>query len=1066
MSLVSAAMRRPITVLVAIVAVALGAWQALRPGGLRVDILPELGTPILYVAQPYGGMDPAQMEGYLTYYYEYHFLYITGIEHVESKSIQGVSLIKLFFHPGTNMAQALAETISYVNRARAFMPPGTVSPFVMRFDAGSVPVGDLVFSSETRSLAEMQDLALNRVRPEFARLPGVSAPPPFGGQQRTIVVRVDPEKLGAYSLSPDEVVKAIAATNTISPSGVIRIGDRMPMVPVNAIVPNVKELESIAIRAGGPGAAGSVFLRDIGDVKDSSDIPAGYALVNGRRTVYIPVTKRADASTREVVNTVKANLKRFQGLVPDDIHVSYEFDQLPYVEGAIGGLTLEALLGALLTGLMVLLFLRDWRSALVVVLNIPLALMAAVVALWATGQTINLMTLGGLALAVGILVDEATVAIENIHTHLARGKPLALAVLDASNETQVPLLLAMLCVLAVFVPSFFMTGVARALFAPLALAVGFAMVASYILSTTFVPVLSVWILKAAHRPEQPPASGPPTTGRRLSFAAFQDRYGILLERVMGWRWVLVGGYLAVSVLIVGLVGPHLGQEIFPAVDTGQFRLRMRAPTGTRIEKTEQLMLSTLEEIKAEVGASNVHNTLAFVGVQPASYPINSIHLWTSGPEEAVLQVQLKEGARIPVEPLKERLRRRMAERLPEVKLSFEPADIVGQVMSFGSPTPIEIAVSGPNLADDRAHAQKLRDALATVPALRDLQYGQSLDYPTVSVTVDRERAGLTGITTEDVARSLVAATSSSRFTQPNYWADPKTGVAYQVQVEIPTQRMDSLEEIRNLNVSRSAENPVLLRNVANVTSGTAIGEYDRYNMQRMVTLTANVVGEDLGTVAAQIQAALKRAGAPPQRVTVAVRGQIAPMEQMNAGLQSGLLVAILVIFLLLAANFQSLRLSLVAVASVPAVLAGVVLALWLAGTTLNIQSFMGAIMAVGVAVANAILLVTFAERSRLEGLPVAAAAIHGARTRLRPILMTSAAMVAGMVPMALALGEGGEQTAPLGRAVIGGLVAGTLATLLALPSVFTLVQGRSRVRSASLDPHDPESSHYEPEPAS
>jgi multidrug efflux pump subunit AcrB len=1051
MNLVSAAMRRPITVLVAIVALALGAFLALQR--MRVDILPQLGIPVIYVAQPYGGLDPAQMEGFVTYYYEYHFLYITGIEHVESKSIQGVALIKLYFHSGINMAQAMAETISYVNRARAFMPPGTVPPFVMRFDAGSVPVGDLVFSSETRSLGEMQDLALNRVRPEFSRLPGVSAPPPFGGSQRTVVIRVDPEKLRAFNMSPDEVVKAVSANNTISPSGVIRIGDRMPMVPTNAIVPDVKQLESISIRVtnGAP-----VFLRDVGDAKDSADIPTGYALVNGHRTVYIPVTKRADASTLSVVQTVKANLARFQGLVPDDIHISYEFDQLPYVTHAISGLTLEGLLGALLAGLMVLLFLRDWRSALVVVVNIPLALLAAVIGLWITGQSINIMTLGGLALAIGILVDESTVAIENIHTHLAQGKPLALAVLDAIRETAIPLLLAMLCVLAVFLPSFAMAGVGRALFVPLSLAVGFSMVASYLLSMTFVPVLSTWILK----PHATTAETEHAGKRGPTFAAFQQRYRDRLERAMDARGLVTVGYLAVAALVIGALLPRIGTEIFPTVDTGQFRLRLRAPTGTRIEKTEQLLLRALDVIKTKVGAERIASSLAFVGVQASSYPVNTIHLWTSGPEEAVLQVQLKEGTHLPVEPLKEELRQQLVERLPDVRVSFEPADIVGQVMSFGSATPIEVAVAGPKLADDHDHAEKIRAALAAIPALRDLQYGQSLDYPTVAVTVDRERAGMTGVSAQDVARSLVAATSSSRFTEPNYWADPKTGIAYQVQVQIPTQRMDSLEEIRNLNVTKGGENPVLLRSVASVTNGAAPGEYDRYNTQRMLTLTANVVGEDLGTAASRIRAAVAQAGEPPRQVAVTVRGQIAPMEQLFSSLQGGLLMAVLVIFLLLAANFQSLRLSLITVASVPAVLAGVVAALWLTGTTLNIQSFMGAIMAVGVAVANAILLVTFAERSRVAGLSAREAAVEGARSRLRPILMTSAAMIAGMFPMALGLGEGGDQTAPLGRAVIGGLALATLATLGVLPAVFAVVQGRSTARSASLDPHDPESAHY------
>src|SRR2546430_992324 len=453
MNLVQPALRRPFTIVVVVVALVLGAVLALRQ--MPRDIFPTLGIPTIYVAQPYGGMDPAQMEGFLTYYYEYHFLYITGIEHVESKSIQGASIIKLQFQPGTDMSQAMSETVAYVNRARAFMPPGTVPPFIMRFDAGSVPVGNLVFSSETRTVAEMQDAALNLVRPIFATLPGVSAPPPFGGSARTIVVNIKPDRLRAYNMSPDEIVSAITTANTISPSGNMPIGKKYPMVPLNSVVKNIKDLENVPIRAGSYPA---LFLRDVGEVRDASDMITSYALVNGRRTVYIPVTKRADASTLSVVNLVRKNIPRFQSVVPADVKVSYEFDQSPYVTGAIAGLTLAGALGALLTGLMVLLFLRDWRSALIVVVNIPLSLMGAVLALWVTKQTVNIMTLGGLALAIGILVDMSTVVIENIHTHLGKGKKVSRSVVDSGQEVALPLLIAMLCVLSVFVPSFFMVG--------------------------------------------------------------------------------------------------------------------------------------------------------------------------------------------------------------------------------------------------------------------------------------------------------------------------------------------------------------------------------------------------------------------------------------------------------------------------------------------------------------------------------------------------------------------------------------------------------------------------------
>src|SRR5215469_11737146 len=489
MNLAESALRRPVTVMVVVIGILLAAglalWQMPR------DIFPSLGTPTIYVAQPYGGMDPAQMEGYLTYYYEYHFLYITGIEHVESKSIQSNAIIKLQFYPGTDMAQAMAETVAYVNRSRAFMPPGTLPPFIMRFDSGSVPVGNLVFSSSTRSVAEMQDAALNLVRPLFATLPGVSAPPPFGGAARTILINAKPERLRAYNMSPDDLVVALTAANTISPSGNVSLGDQYPMVPLNSVVHNIKDLEAVPVRTASYPA---VFVRDVATVTDGSDIITSYALVNGRRTVYIPVTKRADASTLTVVNLVRSNLPKFQSVLPDDIRVSYAFDQSAYVTRAIASLVTEGTLGALLTGVMVLLFIRDWRSALIVVINIPIALLGAVLALAAAGQTVNIMTLGGMALAIGVLVDMSTVVVENIATkHAAGGGSLAHAVVDSAREVAVPLLIAMLCVLAVFVPTFFMT--ATAMFLPLSLAVGFSMMASYLLASTVVPVLVVWLSK-------------------------------------------------------------------------------------------------------------------------------------------------------------------------------------------------------------------------------------------------------------------------------------------------------------------------------------------------------------------------------------------------------------------------------------------------------------------------------------------------------------------------------------------------------------------------------------------
>jgi multidrug efflux pump subunit AcrB len=1040
MWLIRAAMRRPITILIVILGVALMSLLAVQR--MTIDIFPDLGTPVVYVAQPYGGMDPAQMEGYIANYYEYHFLYVTGIEHVESRSIQGATLLKLFFHEGTNMSQAVAETVAQVNRSRAFMPPGTVPPFVVRFDGGSVPVGYLVFSSETRALGEIQDLALNRVRPMFGTLPGVSAPPPFGGSQRTVVVRVDPDRLRAYRMSGDEVVRALSRGNVVTPSGNVRIGDFTQMVPVNSVVRNVQELLEIPVRVG---AGPSVFLRDIGYVEDGSDILTSYALIDGKRSVYIPVTKRADASTLDVVQRVTAELPRMRAAIPEDIGVDFAFDQSGYVTNAIRALATEGMLGALFTGLMVLLFLRHLRSSIIVVLTIPLALLAAVVALWGAGQTINIMTLGGLTLAIGILVDESTVAIENIHTHLARGKTRARAVFDAVSEVSVPMMLAMLCVLAVFAPSFFMVGVARALFVPLALSVGFAMAASYLLALTFVPILYTWIGGEHH--------GSPEGG---AFGRLRERYGRFVGTAVRWRWAVLAVYVAASGLTVYAVGGALGTEIFPSADSGQIQVRVRAPTGTRVERTEQMALDVLDTIADAVGPEHVKASLGFIGSQPSSYPVNTIYLWTAGPHEAVLLVSLEPERQMSTAALRELLRSRIDDIAPGAVVSFEAADLVDQVMSFGSPTPIEVAVTGANLTVSREYADVLKAEMARIPGLRDLQFGQALDYPVMQVQIDRERAGQLGVTVEEVGRSLVAATSSSRFVTPNYWADPNSGIAYQVQVEIPQHTMSSMEDILNVPVMQNGAARPLLGDVATVSQQTAIGEYNRYSQQRMITLTANVHEIDLGTASREVFAAVSRAGDPPAGVTVNVRGQVAPMQQTLDGLRSGLGLAIVAIVLLLAAYFQSFTVALIVIGTIPAVIAGVALGLFVTGSTLNVQSFMGAIMAIGVAVANAILLATFAEQYRREGAPADVAAVRGATTRLRPILMTTFAMIAGMVPVAM----GAEQLAPLGRAVIGGLAASTVATLVVLPALFAIVQRRAGVTSPSLDPNDVMSRHH------
>ncbi len=1047
MQLVRAALTRPLTVIVVVIALALCSILAIER--MRVDIFPTLGERAIYVAQPYSGMDPAQMEGFLNYYFEYHFLYITGIQYIESRNIQGASLMKLVFQPDTDMADAMAQTVGYVNRARSFMPPGTVPPFITRFDAGSVPVGQLTFVGPNRTQAEIQNLALNRVRPVFATLPGVSAPPPFGGNQRTIVITLNPDKLREYQISPDEATVAVNKATLIMPSGNVRMGNLNLFATSNATLGG--DLDALLATPIRPVAGPTVYLRDIGTIADSTDILTAYAHVNGRRTVYIPVTKRANASTLSVIDEIKAAIPDLKKLVPPDIDIRLDFDQSPYVTNSLKGLLFEAVLGAVLTGVMVLLFLRDWRSAIIVVVNIPVAILSSVVFLWAAGQTINIMTLGGLALAVGVLVDESTVEIENLHAHMASGVPRARAVVEATRLTVVPRLLSMLCILAVFLPSFFLAGVGRQLFVPLSLAVAFAMIASFLLSSSLVPVLSAWIMKEKREGEE-------KAGLLGRLHAGYTRY---LNATLRFRWPLVIAYLALSTLFVWIVLPRMGTEIFPDVKAPLLQIRLRAPTGTRIEQTEPLILKAINIIKQTVGYGKVTITSDYVGTQPASYPVDLIYLFTAGPQEAVVRVALQEGVKGD-EALRERIRSALRTSLPEMQVSFEAGDIISQVMSFGSPTPVNIAVQGPALDDDYAFAQKLQAELKKLPFLRDLQFAQAMDYPTVHADIDRNRAGQFGLTMTNIAQSYVAATSSSRFTTPNYWRDPKSGNAFQIQVEYPQQRMQNLPDVRSMPVMMPGQSQPYLGDIATITTPKMAGEIDRYNGQRVITLTANLHDVPLGNAIAPIQQALQRVGNPPRGVSVHMRGEAPGLEQTLRGLRIGLLLAIMVIFLLLAANFQSFRLSLAVILTTPAVLCGVLIMLWITGTTLNVQSSIGAIMAIGIAVANSILLLSFAERSRLEQHRSSfQAAQEGATSRLRAILMTASAMIFGMLPMALGFGEGGNQTAPLGRAVIGGLLLSTFATLTFLPAIYSILQQKASMHSPSLNPDDPSSRYYE-----
>jgi RND family efflux transporter MFP subunit len=1067
------ALRHPITMLM--LAVALTGGGLLAVTRMRIDIFPPINLPQVVVVSNYGGMDPSQMEGMITNGYELLFQYVDGLNGIESKNIQNIALIKLSFYPDTDMSQAMSQVVAMATRALHSMPPGTVPPMIIRFDATSTPIGYLVLSSKTRALGEIGDLGMTRVRPlVLAHVPGTISLPPFGTNQRAIVVNVDPDRLRAYSLSPEDVVKAVSAGNVISPSGNLYVQDQMPIVPSNAMVVDPQELGAISLEPGR-----NVYLRDVATVADATDINYGYALVNGRKSVYLPIVKRDTASTLTVAADIRAALPVLKDALPDDVDVRYEFDESPVVKIAVKGVSTEGLIGAVLTGLMILLFLRDLRSVVVVVLNIPLALLGALLGLWVTGNTTNVMTLGGLALAIGILVDEATVEVENVHKQMEQTGSVARAVRAGNAVTAVPRLLAMLCILSVFIPAFLMKDPIRSLFLPLALAVGFTMITSYLLSSTLVSVLCVWLLRHRGLPRHKGEGVQPGL-----FGRVQERFGRVVAVVVRWRWLVVSAYVAGCGLLLWQVGGQLGTELFPRVDSGAFVLRFRAPPGAHFEVTRQIGLKCLEVIGEEAGEGNVAISMGYVGQTAPNYAVNNALLFMRGPDDGQLRVGLRPGCGIRLGEFRERLRRVLPERvtpwlggllqteglLPavaaaraqQVVFGFQPGDMVSEVMSFGSPTPIEVLAAGHDFQAVRAHATRLLTELRKLPDLRDVQFHQTLDYPTVPIVVDREKAGLSGLTAEQVGQAVTVATSSSRYVAQNFWTASKSGVDYQVQVQVPVQRMTSPAQVETIPVERvSASGSLLVRDVARVGTGVMPGQVDRTAMQRYISVTANVEGTDLGRAARQVEEAVARAGQPPRGVRVMVRGQIAPMRELFAALAVGLAMTVAVILVLLTAYFQSPRLALIAVGAVPGVLSGVAAVLHLSGTTLNIESFMGSIMCVGVSVSNSVMLVTFMDREWRGGLSVRAAAVAGARDRLRPILMTACAMTVGMVPMALALEEGSEMQAPLGRAVIGGLVVSTFTTLLVLPALFALVMGRARDVSPSLDPDDPSSPHYD-----
>ncbi len=1074
MNLIRFALRKPITILVLVAGLFFFGIKAVT--SVKIDIFPKLDMPVIYVSHPFGGYTPTQMEAFFAKQYINIFLFVNGIKNIETKNIQGLTLMKINFYPGTNMAQAAAEVSAFSNRIQAAFPPGSNPPFIIRFDASTLPVGQLVLSSEKRSNNELLDMANVYVRSSFTSIPGLVASPPFGGNVRTVVIKADPELMRQHNLTPDQLVEAMRLNNQTAPSGNVRIGDKNYITPANTTIRTIKDFENIPLFKGG---VQNLYLRDVATVEDGADVTSGYALVNGRRSVYLSIAKSADASTWEVVKNLKKALPKMQAQLPEDVKLSYEFDQSTYVINSVKSLLTEGIIGAILTGLMVFLFLKDIRGALIVILTIPTSIISGVLFLNLFGQTINIMTLSGLALAIGILVDESTVTIENIHQHLDMGKPKAVAIWDACKEIAFPKLLILLCILAVFAPAFTMGGIPGSLFLPLALAIGFSMIVSYFLAQTFVPVMANWIMKHHVAEAQTVGTNQPhenawelkarlaenadlNNNKKLSgFERLRRRYLRFINRMMPYKKHIVVGYIVVVVAMVGILLSSIGRDVLPKVNGSQFQLRMRLPDGTRIERTEAATIQLTQGIKDIVGKDNISITSAYAGMHPQLFSISPIFLWMAGPHEAVIQVALKEGYKTDLDELKDKIREKAKNINSDIKLSFEPIELTDKILSQGSPTPIEVRFSGRNKKINEEYAKKLIPELQKISYLRDVQIGQSIHYPAIDINIDRIRAAQLGVDMSDVSRSLIASTSSSRFTEKNVWVDEKAGYSYSVQVEIPESKMNSQAQVGQIQLLKNSARPVL-SDVATFTPDVTYGETDNLGAMPMLTVTANISDKDLATATKDVNAAIKRLGELPRGLTVEPIGLSTTLTDTLDSLQNGLIIAIVVIFLMLAANFQSFKVSAIVLVTVPAVLFGSLLLLMLCGSTLNLQSYMGIIMSVGVSISNAVLLITNAEQLRKHNANALLSAKEAAALRMRPIVMTALAMVVGMIPMAVGLGEAGDQSSPLGRAVIGGLVASTFAALLILPLAFAWGQEKASNQSVSLDPEDEESKFYDP----
>ena len=1051
---VRVALDKPYTfVVMSLLLLILGPLAALRT---PTDIFPEIKIPVIAVAWQYTGLPAEQMAGRISTQFQRALTTtVNDIEHIEATSYAGIGIVKVFFQPGVNIAVANAQVTAISQVVVRQMPPGITPPLIINYNASTVPILQLALSGEGMSEQNLFDVGINSVRPPLVTIPGAAIPYPYGGKQRLVQIDLNPAALQARNLSAQDVANALSAQNLIVPIGTQKIGGVEYSMRLNNAPNDILELGNLPIKSVN---GAMVYIRDVANVHDGNSPQTSIVHVDGNRSVLMSVLKNGSTSTLAIVDGIKEKLQQIKSGLPENLKVQPINDQSLFVRAAISGVAIEGAIAAALISLMILLFLGSWRSTIIIAISIPLSIMGAILCLAALGETLNIMTLGGLALAIGILVDDATVTIENINWHLEQGKDVETAILDGANQIVTAAFVSLLCICIVFVPMFFLQGVSRFLFVPMAEAVMLAMLFSFILSRTLVPTLSKFLLKphAAHTDMHGLPSTLPATRNPLvkfqrnfeqSFENFRGVYHALLKMAMAARWKFVASFLGIVLLSLGLT-PYLGSNFFPSVDSGQILIHARLPVGTRVEESAARFAMIEKTIREVIPEEEITTLVDNIGLPPSSINLIYNNTGVIGPQDGDIQIALRKD-HAPTADYVRKLREVLPNAFPDTVFSFPPADIVSQILNFGAPAPIDIQIRGSNLAANFEYANKMLKAIKQVPGVADARIQQSSKSPILELKMDRTRAQEMGLTARDVTNNLLVNLAGSSQVAPTFWLNPANGVSYPIVMQTPQYNMDSLQSLNNLPVSSpTGGSQQVIAGLVDINRNTAQAVISQYDIQTMVQINATPQDRDLGAVAKDIRKVISSMEAEAPRGTkVVLLGQVNTMEKAFSGLLFGLLCAVVLIYFLIVVNFQSWRDPLVIISALPAALAGIVWMLFTTRTTLSVPSLTGAIMCMGVATANSVLVITFARERLAESGQAITAALDAGFVRFRPVLMTALAMVIGMLPMALGLGEGGEQNAPLGRAVIGGLIFATIATLIFVPVVFALAHEKDQLNS-------------------